>query len=380
MATQFYLKPILRLYFVNKTKKTTIQDIAAYVNVSIGTVDRVIHNRGSVSPAKKEKILEAIKILNFNPNFLASTLALGKLRHICSLLPSPSSRYSYWEQPKKGVEQTAMEYKDFGITHTSFEYNPYEEKSYIKKTFKVLDAKPDAVILAPLFEEESILFIKELEEKKIPYIFIDSYIPDQNNLSYIGPDLKGSGIVAGKLMNSILNPDDDILIVNLIKTVENSNLSVIENGFREYFNSITDDSFRNIKSITIPSINEHHVNIELTKYYLKNPGIKGVFVTNSRASLIAKYHSLYELPVKIIGFDLLEDNVQEMKNDNIEFLISQRPFFQGSMAVKALFHYFIYKNIPLKSQLVPLDIIIKETVDYYLDFKEPTVSNLLSNN
>lgn len=365
---------------MDKSKKTTIQDIAKYVNVSIGTVDRVIHNRGNVSPVKKKKILEAIEILDFNPNFLASTLALGKRSHICSLLPRPSSPQSYWSLPKKGVEQTAIEYKDFGITYTAFDYNHYEESSYIKKTLAILEAKPDGVILAPLFEEESLLFIKKLEEKQIPYIFIDSFIPDQKNLSYIGPDLKGSGFVAAKLMSSILKSNDDILIINLIKNAENSNLGIIEKGFREYFNSSINDDSRNIRSITIPSLNEKDINIALTKYHIHNPGTKGVFVTNSRASLIAQYHVLHELPIKIVGFDLLEDNIEEMKNGNIDFLISQRPFFQGSMAVKALFHYFIYKNIPTKLQHVPLDIIIKETVDYYMDFKEPSAGNLLLKN
>ncbi|MRI01158.1 substrate-binding domain-containing protein [Kriegella sp. EG-1] len=365
---------------MDKSRRTTIQDIAKFVNVSIGTVDRVIHNRGNVSPDKKKKILEAIKILNFNPNFLASTLALGKQRHICSLLPHPDSTNSFWQLPKKGVKQTAAEYKDFGITYTAFDYDLKEESSFVEKSLAVLDANPDGVILAPLFRKESELFIKKLEEKQIPYIFIDSFIPDQKDLSYIGPDLKGGGYVAAKLMSSILSPNDDILIVNLIKSVENSNLNVIEKGFREFFNDSNINSKREIKSITIPSLEERDINVELTKYYLKNPETKGVFVTNSKASLIAKYHVLHELSVKMIGFDLLEDNIKEMKDGNIDYLISQRPFFQGSMAVKALFHYFIYKKIPSKLQLVPLDIIIKETVDYYMDFKEPTVGNFLSKN
>lgn len=363
---------------MEKTKKTTIQDLANYANVSVGTVDRVIHNRGKVSSAKEKKVMEAIDILDFNPNFLASTLALGKQYLICSLLPEPSSLQSYWFLPKAGVEQTAADYNDFGITHYSFGYNPFEEPSYAEKTLEVLHMHPDGVILAPLFEKESILFIKELELKKIPYIFIDAFIPSQKNLSYIGPDLEGSGYLAGKLMSSILKSQDDILVLNLVKGLENSHLGIIEKGFREYFNSAHYKGTRKIRSITIPSIKEEDITVELTKYYINNPGTKGVFVTNSRASLIARYHIRHELPIKIIGFDMLEDNILQMKNGNIDFLISQRPFFQGSMAVKALFHYFLYKKIPPKIQHVPLDIIIKENIDYYMNFKDPTSVNLVS--
>ena len=123
-----------------KTKKTTIQDIANYVNVSIGTVDRVNHNRGKVSSAKRKNIMEAFEIIDFNPNFLASTLALGKQYRICSPLPQPLSIQSYWAHPKQGFEQTAVEYKDFGITHYPFGYNPFDESSYAKKVLNVFQS------------------------------------------------------------------------------------------------------------------------------------------------------------------------------------------------------------------------------------------------
>ena len=38
--------------------KTTGVDIAKKANVSIGTVDRVLHNRGEVSESTKNKILK----------------------------------------------------------------------------------------------------------------------------------------------------------------------------------------------------------------------------------------------------------------------------------------------------------------------------------
>ena len=38
--------------------KIRIKDIAEIANVSIGTVDRVIHNRGEVSLATRERIQE----------------------------------------------------------------------------------------------------------------------------------------------------------------------------------------------------------------------------------------------------------------------------------------------------------------------------------
>ncbi|GGW39468.1 LacI family DNA-binding transcriptional regulator [Arenibacter certesii] len=355
---------------MKKAKKTTIQDLADYANVSIGTVDRVIHKRGKVSPTKQKKVEEAIKHLNFNPNLLARTLALGQQFLICSLLPKASNPNSYWNLPKQGVEEGVRDYRDYGFVCNPFEYDLFDESSFIENAEAVIKMNPNGVILAPLFEKESINFIQILEAKNIPYVFIDGMVPDQNNLSYIGPDLKGSGHLAGKLMSTILDSSDDILVLNFVKGLENSHINTIEKGFREFFGSSQETRTGKINTLTIPSVKEEDITRELTKYYIKNSGTKGVFVTNSRAHIIAKYHAMYELSIKVIGFDMLQANILEMKCGNIDYLISQRPISQGSMAIKTLFEFFVHQKSPLKIQHTPLDIIIKENIDYYINFNE----------
>ena len=73
------------------------------------------------------------------------------------------------------------------------------------------------------------------------------------------------------------------------------------------------------------------------------------------------------MDIKIIGFDLVDKNIVSMNNGSIDFLISQRPIFQGSMAVETFFNHFIYKKTPEKIQNVPLDIVIKENIDFYIN-------------
>nr|WP_247716399.1 substrate-binding domain-containing protein [Sinomicrobium weinanense] len=301
---------------------------------------------------------------------------MGQQFVICSLFPGTTHPNSYWSLPKRGVTEAVVDYRDYGLECHAMEYSLFDELSFVEKADAIIDMNPDGVILAPLFEKESLLFIKKLDEKKIPYVFIDAVIPNQKNLSYIGPDLKGSGHVAGKLMSSMLNSFDDILILNFVKGLENSHINIIEKGFREFFSSSKDLGNGKINSVTVPSIEEADITRELTKYYIKNPETKGVFVTNSRAHIIAKYHAMHELPIKLIGFDMLEANILEMKNGNIDFLISQRPISQGAMAVKTLFEFFVQKKTPAKIRHVPLDIIIKENIDYHIKLQEPVNDKL----
>ena len=350
-----------------KIKKATIQDIADYADVSVGTIDRVIHNRGKVSPTKKKKIEEAIKQLNFNPNLLARTLALGSQFSICTLFPEAGSLKNYWSLPKRGAEQFANNYRDFGVEIEAHEYSLFDEASFIKQSRIILDKNPSGVVMAPLFEKESIAFTRLLDEKQIPYVFIDANIPDQNNLTYIGPDSGTSGFMAGRLINTILDQEDDILIINIAKGVENSaHVGVVEKGFREYFARQSTQK-RKIHTLIIPSPEESEITRELTKFYINHKGIKGVFVTNSMAHVISKFHKAHDLEIKLVGFDLIEENVKELKKGGIEYLISQSPIFQGKRSIQVLFDFFVYKKEPLPVQYVPLDIILKENADFYVN-------------
>ncbi len=353
---------------MNKNKKATIQDIAKHTGVSTGTVDRVIHNRGKVIEEKKKKIKEAIKQLNFNPNLLARTLALKKQFVISSLIPKPSNLNSYWTLPKKGIEQGFLNYGDFGMIHESHEFSLFNEISFSERAQLILDRNPDGVIMAPIFEKESRLFINKLSERNIPFVFIDVNIQIKNCFSYIGPNLKSSGAVAGKLCSSILLNDDDILIVNMGNKIDGySNMSIIEKGFREYFKNQSKNPERNIYTLNINSINKKTVQKQLQKFYNKYPNVKAVFVTNSRAHIISQFHKKSNLEKIVVGFDLVKENILEMKKGNIDYLISQSPVIQGVKSVQTLFDFFINKKTPKAIQHVPLDIIIKENIDYYMN-------------
>ena len=54
----------------------TIKDIAAYCNVAVSTVSRVLNNHPDVSPATRDKVLEAVSNLHYVPNNAARDLVL----------------------------------------------------------------------------------------------------------------------------------------------------------------------------------------------------------------------------------------------------------------------------------------------------------------
>ncbi|QYJ78066.1 LacI family DNA-binding transcriptional regulator [Shewanella acanthi] len=73
--------------------KVTINDVAKYAGVSIKTVSRVTNNEPSVKQATVDKVNEAIKALNYQPNLAARNLAGTKSYAIGFIYDNPNAYY-----------------------------------------------------------------------------------------------------------------------------------------------------------------------------------------------------------------------------------------------------------------------------------------------
>lgn len=62
-----------------------IVDIAKMAGVSVGTVDRVIHNRGRVSEENRKKVQAILEMVNYQPNLMARSLASKKQYHFIAI-------------------------------------------------------------------------------------------------------------------------------------------------------------------------------------------------------------------------------------------------------------------------------------------------------
>lgn len=74
--------------------RTTLKDVALKANVSIKTVSNVVHARTArVSPATRERILQAIADLDYRPNIAARQLRNSKVGIIALAIPTLENPY-----------------------------------------------------------------------------------------------------------------------------------------------------------------------------------------------------------------------------------------------------------------------------------------------
>ena len=108
----------------------------------------------------------------------------------------------------------------------------------------------------------------------------------------------------------------------------------------------------------------------LDEIFRANPQIEGAVIFNSTCYILGNYLKERGLEnVKLVGYDLIGKNTQLLSEGIITALIAQRPEQQGYDGIKSLCNYLVLKQRPDKVNLMPIDILIKENLKYYLNKK-----------
>jgi len=350
------------------SRKARLKDIAALSGVSIGTVDRVLHNRGQVAEKTKRKVLKVAQDLNYTPNIMARALKTKRSYNLVSLLPGATDANSFWKKHPEGMMKAISELDQFPVNIDQLNFDLDSSEEFQEQAANVFEMNPDGLILAPVHRRESIKFCEKLKKKKIPFIFVDNFLTETEFLSYVGEDIFRSGRVAGQLAGIVTPAGKDILIVNIAKNIQNMHhLNKRAKGFLNFF-SETVEKHHKILKLNIPDIEYKTIKVLIDRTFNKNPGISTVFVTGSKSFVIAEYlcSAGYD-PVNIIGYDLLDKNVFYLKMGIIKFIIGQRPEEQTYRAVKKLFDYLVLNKVPDKFDYLPVDIVTSENVDFFIN-------------
>ena len=71
----------------------TIRDVAAEAGLSVGTVSRILNNRGYISPKAREKVESAMRKLKYQPNEIARSLSQSNSSMVGIIIPTLLNPY-----------------------------------------------------------------------------------------------------------------------------------------------------------------------------------------------------------------------------------------------------------------------------------------------
>lgn len=351
----------------NKSERIRIKDIAIKAGVSVGTVDRVIHGRSGVSESSKKKVEEILKQMNYQPNMYASALASNKKYNLACILPLHTNE-DYWIDIEAGMEHAVSTYKDFNIKLNISYYDQYESGAFAEAGLKMLESMPDGVIMAPSSEDETKSTVLQLKERNIPFIFLDSNIKSLNPLSFYGQSSHSSGYFAARILSLMAEHNEPVVIFRLIYggRLGSNQQRNREEGFREYIKN-------NCPGIKLYELNFYVKNPEnneklMEEFFAEHPEINCGITFNSKAYIIGEYmQKINRKGFKLMGYDLLRRNVKCLKAGTIDFIIAQQPTEQGQSCIECLFEHLILKKEVKPYNYMPITLISKENIDFYLD-------------
>lgn len=362
-------------------KSIRIKDIALKANVSTGTVDRVLHNRGRVSEEIKERVLKVARDMNYEPNLIARALVSTKTYHLAVLIADHQID-NYWDAPKKGIERAYRQLRKYKVAIHQFVFNPYSAASFIEKAEELTATNPDGIFIPPIFYKETQSFLAQWKAQEIPFVFYNTDIPESGRLSYVGQDSYQSGYLAGKLIEYGQPDPCSVLLAHIDEETSNSaHLLSKEQGFRDFFAQHTLSEKYQVLRTQLNRADFAAFTTQLDDICQNTPDLKSIFVTTSKAYEIAAYLEQRRIrDIKIIGYDLIPRNINYLDRGAISFLINQNPEGQGYWGIHYLARHLVFKEQVKNLKHLPLDVVTKENLQYYMGEEDTVDISLTINN
>lgn len=346
--------------------KIRIKDIAEKAGVSVGTVDRVLHDRPNVSALAREKVESVLNEINYQPNMYASALASNKSYNFFLLMPQHDSE-AYWEEIEEGAFMACSNRRDFHIDVTIKTYKRFNTESYEKAFNEIIEESPSGAIVVPSEYETTSKYTNRLHALNIPFILLDSYMPELNPLSFFGQDSFSSGYFAAKILMLIASQDTEIMIMKQTKNgkIASKQQANREVGFRKYMQKRFPDV--KILEIDLPlDGDKNEYDSILGNFFKEHPAVHNCITMCSKAYIVGDFLLRHKRKdIQIMGYDMVEKNEECLRRGSISFLIAQHAFMQGYNSVDSLFKAIVLKHDIPSVNYMPIELLSKENVDFY---------------
>ena len=146
-----------------------IADVAARAGVGVATVSRVLNGRANVRPATRDRVLDAIRTLNYRPSSVARNLSLQRTMVIGALLPwftNPSA-----VQRVRGVVD--------GLSGSPYDLMVFdiESEDRQRRAFELFDRGDRADGLLVISTNPPDLEVERINAARLPCILVDGVHP-----------------------------------------------------------------------------------------------------------------------------------------------------------------------------------------------------------
>lgn len=192
--------------------RATIKMIAERAGVSIGTVDRVLHDRPYVKAEVRQRVLAVMEELDYRPNHMASALATsGTPRRFAVIQPR-------WEghvgrEIAAGTARFREERRDYNLSVTVEEYAQGDTGACLSLLDRMAAERVDGVALCASDDPAVAERVEGLYRRGVPVVTFNSDLTASRRLCYVGENAHRAGRIAGEIASKLCRPGQPLLVV-----------------------------------------------------------------------------------------------------------------------------------------------------------------------
>jgi len=313
-----------------------IREMAETLGVSIGTVDRALHDRPGISPATRRMVLGLAEKLGYRPNLAARLLSSRRRRRVAVLFPREIA--SFWDLVRDGVFDVARSLQPNGV-EVVYRPHPSLVEGEVEALEEALREDFQGILLAPGQPQRVEPLIREAGRRGIAVVCVNTDAPGSDRICTVSVDASACGGLAGELMGRFLGGQGRVVVVTgFSSTIDHAEK---QQGFVRALR----DGYPGVE---VASIVEAHD--DETEAYLKCvetfagvPDLAGVYVTTANSPPVMRALAARKQATRTttITSDLFPALVPLIQTGHIAATIDQRPWIQGQIAFRTIYGHLI---------------------------------------
>lgn len=341
--------------------RATIKMIAERAGVSIGTVDRVLHDRPYVKAEVRERVLAVMAELDYRPNRMASALATsGTARRFTVIQPEWGPYIQ--DAMADGVSRFLEERRDYNLSVEVLRYPHGDTAGCLQLLDQASREHVHGVALCGSDCGEVRERLRQLAGLHIPVVTFNSDVPDAPRLCYVGEDAHHAGRVAGEIASKFLRPGDKVLLAY-------SGLEYIGHKARAdgFFQCLAERGFARESFLVAATHDSYEKTLEAVSRALEaEPGLRYIYMaTQSVPGCVEALRRTGRTgQVRVLAHDNSPEIRRFLKEELVDFSIDQNLPYQSYQALSVLFGAVLEHRRPERDFFYPSSTILNaETVE-----------------
>lgn len=353
----------VKLLLVKKkqnTKPAGIKEIAEHLGISIGTVDRALHNRTGVKAETRTRILKAAEKLNYQPNVVARNLRLNRKVRIAVHLPEQVA--SFFDPLLEGIRVAAGEVRGVQIDLDLRTY-PRLGEGDLALMEEDIGRGYDGIILTPGNTRLIDSVLRRLSNRGTLVVCVASDAPHSPRFAAVCVDASVSGGVAAELLSMKLPSPAAVAVVtgDLATQDHAEKLRGFAAGIAVMAPHLN----------LLPAVETHDSSEQAYRKALallgRKPTPQGIYVNtaNSLPVLRALEEKGLLGTVQIVTTDLFPELIPLIATGKVLATLHQRPFTQGKIAFEVLLRYMVDRVKPNPLTKLAPHIVLRSNLSLF---------------